>query len=394
MVRAEDLNSALTISRQTTLPLGKCLIALNHISVMDLRNAVQLQSMLRDEVLSADEGDRVMRLCCSEKLALSRALNRTGLISVSGHRVRLGRLLLECDLVDLQDLPRHLLISQTTCLPLGMVLINNHKITQSTLESLIDIQSLIRRKNLKITDIEVSEAIVNVRNQNRTSTVLDTRLGNLMILACVISKEELATAVDISLVNQKFIGELLVEFGWISKMTLDAALELQSALREGLTDLETAKKLLKMVHINQCDLDSTLSNSTPSFTRNLLLGKFLIIAGLVSQQELITARSEFITNVENFASEAHALIEKIMSEDPFVVQDIVCKAGLLNRQTAKAAYKYWQLSRHGLIHLVKAMVLLADHVIQQEQEQELEQTRITAASSLSSSDKSLAYSYG
>jgi hypothetical protein len=362
IVKERDLASALQISEQVDLPLGKSLIALNLISAYDLKNAVQLQSMLRDGILSIDEGDRAMRFCRTERITLGQSLNRAGLISASGVRVRLGRLLLESDCIESDDLSRNLSISQTTNLPLGMVLINNHTINQATLDSLIEIQKLVRTKSLKSTDAEFKDVVAQLHRCKRSSTVFDTRIGNLLLLAGVISDEELTTAIEMSSANQKLLGELLVEFGWITENTLAASVELQGALRQGLTDIETTAKVLGTVHTTQRDVDTVFRESTPAFTKKLLLGKFLIIAGFIDHQELRTACHNFVPDVDSFDPEPYALIEKIMCVDPFVVQDVVCKSGLVNENTATAAYKYWQLARHGLIPLVKAIVLFADYV--------------------------------
>ncbi len=367
IIKQQELDAALSLSTETALPLGKSLIALNMISATDLRISVQLQSMLRDEILSSGEAERIMHLCRVKKISLSQALIKTGLISVSGQRSRLGQLLVDFECLEERDLPRLLQITQTTGLPLGMVLVNCRAVNQTVLDTVIRIQKLRRSPSSAEEHKALKGEIDKVRGNCKSSTVIDTRLGSLLLNGEVISKAELRTALDISLVNQSFIGQLLVEFSWITAKTLEAALELQQALRQGLMDIESAAQILRSVHITQNNMQGVMKKRTPVYIRKMLFGKFLIISGFIDQHELETASHDFVTATVTFDAERAALIEKIKCEDPYVVKDLVCKAGLASPRTIDVGLKYWQLARDGFLPLVKAMVLFADHVLEGEE---------------------------
>ncbi len=365
-ITQEELDAGLSLANQTTLPLGKSLCALNALSETDLRTCVQMQSMLRDGILSELEADRVMHLCRVKKISLSQALIMTGLISLSGPRTRLGQLLVDCECLKQADLPRLLQICQKTGLPLGVVLVSCNAVDTRVLETVMRFQKL-QRKTHNMVDFEtLKNEVVKMRGSRKVQAEIDTRLGSLMLNGKILSKSELTAALDIAVVNQKMLGELLVEFAWITETTLEAALELQQALRGGQTDLENAAQILRSVHLTNCNLQEVMNQRTPAYTRNLIFGKFLIISGFIDQNEMETALHDFSTAARANIEPATA-IEKITCEDPYVIKDVVCRAGLAAQSTVNAAMRYWQSARDGLMPLVKTIVLFADHVLKEEQ---------------------------
>lgn len=365
MITQGELDSALALSKETALPLGKSLVALNAIGEDDLRKTVQLQSMLRDGILTAVEADRVMSLCHRKKLTLTRALLMTGLISLSGPRTRLGQLLIDCGCVNHEQLDRSLEISQRTGLPLGTVLVHSNVLDKRVLDMIVRFQKLLRRTNSPMHLETLKNEVAKVRAGSLPRSKDDTRLGSLLVAAAVISKSDLKVALDFAAVNQKMLGELLVEMLWITQSTLDAALELQRALREKLTDSQSAAELLQSVHRSESVLSEVASKRTGTFIRSLSFGKFLTMSGCIDEQELRTASSDFIQDMVGPSGQSQPAIKIITSENPFIVRDMVCKSNLAPLTTIKAAMRLWQSVRTGLLPLTKAIVFLGDHLVQE-----------------------------
>ncbi len=361
-----ELDAGLSLAAQTRLPLGKSLIALNVMSEINLRTSVLVQSMLRDGILSEHEADCVMKLCRTKNISLNQAFIMTGLISLSAPRTRLGQLLVDCQCLEQNELPRLLQISQKTGLPLGMVLVNCNAVDTRVLDTVIRFQKLQRLTNSMVDLKTLKSEVGKVQGNSMVQSPTDTRLGSLMVTGAIISKSELTAALEIAAVNEKMLGELLLEFAWITPTTLEAALELQKSLRDGETDLENAAQILRSVHLTKSNLQEVISQRTPTYTRNLIFGKFLVIAGFITEPEMKAACSSFV-NIAAVNSESSSTNETIICEDPDLVKDAVCKAGLATQTTVKAAMRYWQSARDGMVPLVKAIVLFADQVLKEEQ---------------------------
>ncbi|CAN5741330.1 hypothetical protein BH10CYA1_BH10CYA1_64360 [soil metagenome] len=362
-ITQRELEAGLSLASLTNLPLGKSLCALNLLSEGDLRTSVQVQSMLRDAILSELEADRVMHLCRVKKLSLSRALSMTGLISLSGQRIRLGQLLIDYGYLNQDELTKALQICQRTGLPLGAVLTSCDLVDASVVDTVLryqKVQRLTRSSgDLQTLKTEIERIPKNIRIQVEA----DTRLGSILQAGKIISTTELMAALEISFANQKLLGELLVELNWIKQATLEAALELQKAIRQGQTDVKHAVQILRQVHVRRSTLQDVLEKRLSSFTRDLPFEKFLTISGLVATEQLQTVKNEYAKPAANISTN---LISNKICGDAQCVKDAICKAGISAQSTMNEAIEYWQSVRQGLIPIVRAIALLSNFVINNE----------------------------
>lgn len=359
----QDLDAGLALMHLTHLPLGKSLCALNLLSESDLLTCVQVQSMLHDEILSESEADRVMHLCRFNRLSLSQALQKTGLISLSGKRVSLGQLFVESGCLKQADLQKPLQISRKTGLPLGVVLVSCKLIDSRVLDTVLRYQR-VRRLNKSVCDFQIlKHEIEKVQENSKLETAFDTRLGSLLQAAGIITKTQLAAALEISLMNAKKLGEVLVLVAWIKQKTLEAALALQKAIRSGHTDLKRVAQLLRHVHLSNNTLPEIITKIVPAFIRDLSFGEFLVISGFIEREHLQTVRREYTKTSTPVITNTSATAV----EDAKSLTEAICRAGISTQTIMNVALKYWQSARTGLVSLVSAIVLLAEHLINEEQ---------------------------
>ncbi len=135
-------------------------------------------------------------------------------------------------------------------------------------------------------EITASSAAV----QKRGSTC---KLGELLIDAGIIEKEEIEAAHHKSLERGEPLGVVLVAEGLLTESYLDAALELQVRVRDGMFSREQAitalkqdpRRLLDMIAPNM-KADEGLKLKTKAAIR---LGELLMRAGIVSQSDVLQA---------------------------------------------------------------------------------------------------------
>ncbi len=119
------------------------------------------------------------------------------------------------------------------------------------------------------------------------------KLGELLIDAGIIEKEEMEAAHHKSLERGEPLGVVLVAEGLLTESYLDAALELQVRVRDGMFSREQAitalkqdpRRLLDMIAPNM-KADEGLKLKTKAAIR---LGELLMRAGIVSQSDVLQA---------------------------------------------------------------------------------------------------------
>lgn len=365
-ISQRELEAGLSLASLTNLPLGKSMCALNLLTETELRSSIEVQSMLRDGLLSEQESDRVMHLCRVKQVSLNRALAMTGLISLSGQRVRLGQLLCDLDYISQAELSRALQISQRTGLPLGSVLINCDLVEAEIVETVIRYQRT-QRLSGKLCDLQtLKKELAKLPGAIGTRCSSDSRLGQLLREGDIVSKTELMAALEISFINQRFLGELLVELAWIKEATLTAALELQRAVRDGRTDFRQAVRILRQVHLNETTLEDVLQKQLPNFIRNLSFERYLTVSRIADADQIVMVQNEYL-NSPSSVPEHGTLCGS--ADDAERLGDALCRAEVVAGSVVTEAIRYWQFVRQGLMPLVRAIALLAQFAVNEEQMQ-------------------------
>ncbi len=129
-------------------------------------------------------------------------------------------------------------------------------------------------------------------NQDSAQQASPVRLGDLLTGAGLLKAEDLRQAMLIAKTQSLPVGRVLIMSGFIIEPHLQAAVQAQSMLKDGLIDLETALGSLRVISRDSLSLDQALSKmgwSQPVNQVTNKLGELLIEAGLVSRAQLEAA---------------------------------------------------------------------------------------------------------
>jgi hypothetical protein len=200
------------ICRQTKRPLGKILIDGAFISQNDLECALEEQrhtNELLGEVLVRmgvlDQTDLKAALSVQTELASLENAVRTA----SGVRQMLGDLLLRARHITQQQLDQALEEQKRTGEKLGEILVHRGLIISNELDAVLAFQQS-----------QSSDKPYNA----------SFRLGEILIAANYISREQLQYALEKQKHTQKRLGEVLVEAGYVQPHQIDQGLKLQHKL--------------------------------------------------------------------------------------------------------------------------------------------------------------------
>lgn len=254
---SEQLAEALLHSKQIRLPFGRVLILCGVVTESNLRWAVQAQSMLRDGLITQEVAIEALRLASDASISFDQALERIAWQAPKGRSTnRLGELLVLAKVITAEELDAGLAGSLKTGLPLGRQLVLSKVISEALLTLSLNAQILVR--DGKITKDQAALCLHSARYRlgetlteahlKRGSAEPAILLGELFVLAGIISQRTVTVALEVGLMDHKRIGQVLVEMGHITEQTLDVALELQKQVANSDLSARSAATALSRMH--------------------------------------------------------------------------------------------------------------------------------------------------
>ena len=162
-------------------------------------------------------------------------------------------------------------------------------------------------------------------NQEQAPQASPIRLGDLLTGAGLLKPEDLRQAMVIAKNQALPVGRVLIMSGFIVEPHLQAAVQAQSMLKDGIIDLETALGSLRIISQEDVQLDQALSkmgwSQAPTQTANKL-GDLLIDAGIIEASQLEMALQQVSTN--------HVPIGRVLVINRMITEQLLASA--LNAQ--------------------------------------------------------------
>ena len=353
LLKFEELQEAVHIAKNQSLPVGRVLIMSGYLSERVLQCAIKVQSLVKDAILDYELGLKALAILQTEPIELDDALQRLGWSKQEGMRTnKLGELLLTAGIINTMQLDLALAQSEHSGLPLGRVLVNFSLISEQLLASALSAQLLVRDK--KITREQAIQGLVAARDRAvpleetlpeaghlKLPSKPSVRLGQLLVVAGLVDEAKLMQAVELGLVQEKPLGKMLLSLNVVSEQVLSKALEAQALVATGI-DLDQAANILttavnKDITIGQATsllMGSQKANRAESEGPQLPLYQFLQLSGMITKKDIEQAI-------------------RAGTEDPEIMGKMLLKAGVLEDYIVDAA--------------VACCGLISRHVLQTEQ---------------------------
>ena len=222
LISREELHRLMPLARQTGLPIGRILVQSGVLTESLVRASVMAQSLLRDKLLHFQLAVTALKRASELDITYDAALKELGwheeYYEISN---KLGKLLVDAHAVTPDQLAGANEVCFASGLPLGRVLVLRKVIPEVVAYAALSVQVLLREG--KITRQEAVKVITESAGIN--TSVQDwlrqdrsasngrgnaVRLGELLILAGIISELDLLSAVEASLNQKIMIGHVLV----------------------------------------------------------------------------------------------------------------------------------------------------------------------------------------
>lgn len=347
-----QLGEAMRSAKGKGMQIGQVLVMNGLISPRDLQSALEAQSMLRDRRVEQNEALRCLKIAYKVGAPFKDILFEYASPKKT-QSSKLGELLVESGLVTYELLAKAVEQSNTTGLPLGRMLVLHQIISNDLLNLVLDLQVRVRdemmtrdealavlREKAGITDVPVPDAAPPKLAEAPRKKGL--RLGELMVMAGVLTETDVMNALEWGLVNQQSIGQVLISQMLVSQGILDAALGLQKLVDKGELNPTKASECLARVHSGGTTLEEAVKEvkeEKDAEETGLSFESLLTLAGVISEDELDDAF--------DMSSKSAAIVGKFL-----------VLTGHLDVATLQSALRCYQLLSKGLIQQDDAVVTL------------------------------------
>ncbi len=342
-ITQQELVAIMDMANQVGMPLGRALVLSGKITDAELNIALQLHALMRTSDVTMETAKKTFSLVCYQGMSLIDALQRTGWtpsVNLPKETSQLGTLLLEAEMISEEQLREAQETSHKLGLPLGRILTLMGLVSHPAIVRVVDLQSMIRLGRLSQKEAieylkDDSQPHPEAPNPQSTSPPMaqeeappqpseelpqekptalaakpksrhliaaedpnkrNIRLGELLILAGILTESDMMNAVELSLTREEPLGAVLIKLGLITTDQLRLALSLQESISVGSIDIQSATDMLLMETGNS--LVPKLTDIEPDFTPKrsrlaeqndapkLRIGELLKLCGFVLEEEI------------------------------------------------------------------------------------------------------------
>lgn len=299
IVRPEALAQGLQTARLTGDRIGEVLSRENLVSERDLDSAIQILKLIKDGGLSFEMGTQALRVAHARKCPVRVALRTVGWEDTKSIRINdLAQLLLDAGCITKPQLEQASWNCAKNNLPLGRNLVLTGAISPSILSAALNALVLVRDGRTS-TNAAGSALRLSITKHISLEEALGlpswvsahhVRVGELLSLSGILSESDATTAVETGLLNQRPIGEVLLELKMVPALVLDATLKLQKLVADGQLGKVQAAELLKQVVTTGTDISQYLQEMSVSKDRALGL---LTASNVITVQQIDHAKDLF-----------------------------------------------------------------------------------------------------
>lgn len=300
LLTVDQLKEGMLIAKQQSIPVGRVLIMAGFITEPHLQAAVQAQSMVKDSLIDLDTALKGLSLANQKGITLDEALSQSGWKEQAGGLTnKLGELLIDAGLLTKENLDSGLAQSKLAGLPLGRVLVTYGIITEQILAASLNAQILVRdskisreqallglkacrERQISLED-SLKESGLNIPTQE------NIRLGELLVMAGILTENNMMSVVEVGLLEEKPIGKVLIEKNYLTEPLLQSALAIQKNVAERRLPKADAGTVLTYVAKQGMSVEEAMAQLKPvaqAIPQNLPLYQFLQLGGVITAKDI------------------------------------------------------------------------------------------------------------
>jgi len=356
LITRDDLEDYKMIAKDLKIPVTQAIMNSGLINSNNLKIAQEALDLVNQQQITPDIAIRSLRVALQKNQPLSVAIKsvkdmhqRTQVVVSASND--LTDILMASKLLTQQELGRLFVRSVESSLMLGQLLVLEDLVSTEVLLAALHAVLMMREQELPkdsaVKGLEHASAQQISFEQSLFELGLfkhpdakTTRVGELCLMAGIITREILAECLEIELFKKKQFGQILLERGLMTTEQLEAAIQLQSAISNDTLKPYQAAKALHAV----CKEDKNVYAAMADFhgansDGNTRLGDLLAEAGICEREK----------------------IESIVTKSPdsaVKVGSTLLKAGIIDESTLYSALRLQTSLRLGYMSREKTVELL------------------------------------
>ncbi|MBX9948196.1 MAG: hypothetical protein K2Y39_03440 [Candidatus Obscuribacterales bacterium] len=213
-----------------------------------------------------------------------------------------GELLVQLGFLSSEDLEASIREAVQLSLPLGRSLVLSNKVSESDVNLTVALQSMMKIWDLPLAKakmavplarkegLSIADALARLGWRTRVhNTPSPSSLGGLLVDSGLISKEQLDECQHEGYNSNLPLGRVLILKGIVSHSVLAKVLEVQRMIRDGNLTYVSGAKELRAQAGTSAGLINAKHKSGAFQKRSIRLGEFLMLAGVLTESDLMNA---------------------------------------------------------------------------------------------------------
>ncbi len=265
IIQPSALTTALACARTRHMKVGEILCECNLVREPVLQAALEAQRLVRESLLSFELAVEALRLVQTHNMGIHHALKRLGWNAENQFDTSdsLSRLLIAVHAANQMQLDQARWMAQKRQITFGEALIQEAGLPPKLLIAALD--SLVLIRDGKLNAQQAVDALTRVKREG--ITIYETleeppypvaRIGELLTMSGILSETDVTHVLEVALLEQKRIGEVLMQSALITPVVVDGCLRTQSLISQGRLSLCDGIDLLRSVHEQQRSLESVV----------------------------------------------------------------------------------------------------------------------------------------
>lgn len=260
VITVEELQQAVSVADKMRTTLGRALEMNGLMKESAVPAARRLKQQIEENNLTFEQATRAFELIVRQGIELQTALRHitpgAAKVLAKDEKNKIGQILSASGVVDWHHLSKGVSHSVNTGLPLGMVLVEMDAALPALLDAALTAQQMVRDgvltmpqavQALRAARLRSTSLLQSLKDHNFPTSAVKSSfgLGELLVLASVITETQLLAAREIELVEEKQFEDVLIECGIAQEHQLKACHQLLSMINEGLIFEEQAATIVR-----------------------------------------------------------------------------------------------------------------------------------------------------
>jgi hypothetical protein len=265
-ITKEQLNVALIMRFETSMPLGRVLVLTGMLSDALVATAINAQMMIREGKISRHDAVEALKAALARKKVAETTQDRAPRLPAH-YWVRLGKLFVLAGILNEVDIARAVEVSLLEQETIGPVMVKLGLITNQLLDVALQLQSMVARGTLTpiqaakglreiFTDgISLDQIVSEMILEQAEDSHKSVKMLELLKLANVLTDTDIERSIKEAAENSTLMGRMLVAAGAIDESMLNAGLRCELLQSEGYLSTEQAVFLLPYCQKRGLSLD-------------------------------------------------------------------------------------------------------------------------------------------